>query len=75
MHTAPCSPRELPESLSRASDRSVPPTRAWPGREERLAGPTAARLPAPVEAARVGRGAEPEFRKRRGRLSSMKSYS
>lgn len=71
----PLLPPARPESLSKASDRSVPPTRAGSGREERRAGPTAARLPAPVEAARVGRGAEPEFRKRRGRLSSMKSYS
>lgn len=66
---------ELPESLRGPSDRRVPPTRARPGREERRAGPTAARLPAPAEAARAGRGAEPEFRKRRGWLSSMKSYS
>lgn len=73
--TPPPVPPARPESLSEASDRSVPPTRAGSGREERRAGPTASRLPAPVEAARVGRGAEPEFRKRRGRLSSMKSYS
>lgn len=71
----PLLPHELPESLSLASDRRFLPTRAGEGREERRAGPTAARLPAPVEAARVGRGAEPEFRKRRGWLSSMKSYS
>lgn len=62
----PLLPPELPESPSGASDRRVPPTRARAGREERRAGPTAARLPAPVEAARVGRGAEPKFRKRRG---------
>ena len=71
----PLLPSELRESLSGASDMRVPPTRAQAGREERRTGPTAALLPAPVEAVRVGRGAEPEFRKRRGWLSSMKSYS
>ena len=78
LHTAPSAPPpppELRESLSGASDRRVPPTRVRAGREERREGPTAARLPAPKEAARVGHGAEPEFRKRRGWLSSMKSYS